>query len=265
MPGTPGVSPVRYASGYLHQLEVDVDGDKDESDAIPMHFYSKKGVSTTFGSSGLNTGYTETNATRGDIPVPATEYDPSTVFYLSGGVDASDEADRVNPRVTMSTQDLYVKGVASTDDSGNAVMSTTTVGDTKFSLIGIGGAVFLITNKLDPLTRKYLHYGQGSNIYDLKYYHNSPSNEARWCIEPADKQGLMITTNNGGDDYYYTTFYAPFDVQLPNDGDPKTYDAYICTTWNNAGLNPDKVPAVSVPTVAVVSVPRPDVFVIVDE
>ena len=246
VPGTPGVSPVRYASGYLHQLEVDVDGDKDESDAIPMHFYSKKGVSTTFGSSGLNTGYTETNATRGDIPVPATEYDPSTVFYLSGGVDASDEADRVNPRVTMSTQDLYVKGVASTDDSGNAVMSTTTVGDTKFSLIGIGGAVFLITNKLDPLTRKYLHYGQGSNIYDLKYYHNSPSNEARWCIEPADKQGLMITTNNGGDDYYYTTFYAPFDVQLPNDGDPKTYDAYICTTWNNAGLNPDKVPAVTI-------------------
>lgn len=247
VPGTPGVSPVRYASGYLHKTELTGD-EVHTTSAIPMHFYSKKGVSTTFGSSGLNSGYTETNATRGDIPVPATEYDPSTVFYLSGGVNASDPDDGTNPRVTMSSQDLYVKGVASTDDSGNAVMSTTTVGDTgdtKFSLIGIGGAVFLITNKLDPLTRKYLHYGQGSNIYDLKYYHNSPSNEARWCIEPADKQGLMITTNNGGDDYYYTTFYAPFDVQLPNDGDSKTYNAFICETWQNGGLHTTKVPASS--------------------
>ncbi len=248
VPGTPGVSPVRYASGYLHQLEVDVNGDGNESDAIPMHFYSKKGVSTTFGSSGLNSGYTETNATRGDIPVPATEYDPSTVFYLSGGVDASDPADGTNPRVTMSTQGLYVKGVASNDNSGNAVMSATTAGDTEFSLIGIGGAVFLITNELAPLTRKYLHYGQdyivdGDNkIYDLKYYHNSPSNEARWCIEPADKQGLKVTTNNGGDDYYYTTFYAPFDVQLPNDADSKTYNAFICETWQNEGLHTAKVP-----------------------
>ena len=245
VPGTPGVSPVRYASGYLHKMEVDVDGNTDESDAIPMHFYSKKGVSTTFGSSGLNNGYTVTDATRGDIPVPATEYDPSTIFYLLGGINPSDPADGTNPRVTMSTQGLYVKGVASTDNSGNAVMSTSTAGDTKFSLIDIGGAVFLITNVLDPLSRKYLHYGQGSNIYDLKYYHNSPSNEARWCIEPADKQGLKVTTNNGGDDYYYTTFCAPFDVLLPKDDKGVLkYDAYTCDTWNDGGLNPTKVPAV---------------------
>ena len=243
VPGTPGVSPVRYASGYLHKVELTGDDGVHTTGPIPMHFYSKKGVNTTFGTSGLNNGYTVTNATRGDIPVPATEYDPSTVFHLSGGVNASDPDDGTNPRVTMSTQGLYVKGVGG-DDTGNAVMSTTTAGDTKFSLIDIGGAVFLITDKLDPLTRKYLHYGQSSNIYDLKYYHNSPTNEARWCIEPADKQGLVITTNNGGDDYYYTTFCAPFDVQLPTDADSKTYNAFICETWQDEGLHTAKVPAV---------------------
>jgi hypothetical protein len=245
VPGTPGVSPVRYASGYLHKMEVDVDGNTDESDAIPMHFYSKKGVSTTFGSSGLNNGYTVTDATRGDIPVPATEYDPSTIFYLDGGIDSNDNDDKVNPRVTMSTQGLYVKGNRIDDDHGDAVMTATAGSATKFSLIDIGGAVLLITNKLDPGTRNYLHYGQSGNKYDLKYYHNSPTNEARWCIEPADKQGLKVTTNNGGDDYYYTTFCAPFDVLLPKDDKGVLkYDAYTCDTWNDGGLNPTKVPAV---------------------
>ena len=247
MPGTPGISTIRYASGYLHKMEGDVDGNHDESDAIPMHFYSKKGVTTTFGSSGLNKGYTKTNATQGDIPVPAMEYDPSTIFYLNGGVNSDDEADRVNPRVTMSTQGLYVKGNAADLDHGDAVMTATPENATKFSLIGIGGAVFLITDKLDPPTRNYLHYSQdyvvdGDNkIYDLKYFHNSPTNEARWCIEPADNQGLMVTTNNGGDGYYYTTFYAPFDVQLPADGGSKTYNAYIGTSWSDTNVRTAKV------------------------
>ena len=251
VPGTPGISPVRYASGYLHKTELNPDGNDGTDDAIPMHFYSKKGVSTTFGSSGLKKGYKETAATIGEIPVPATEYDPSTIFYLQGGVDTEDEDDTVNPRVTMSTQGLYVKGKKTDSNHGDAVMSSSTDGDTKFSLIGIGGAVFLITNKLDPGTRNYLHYGQDyvvdgdKKIYDLKYYHNSPTNEARWCIEPANNQGLMVVTNNGGDDYYYTTFCAPFDVLLPKDDeDVLKYDAYTCDTWNNAGLNPTKVPAV---------------------
>lgn len=54
---------------------------------------------------------------------------------------------------------------------------------------------------------------------------------------------LQIRTNNGGDDYYYATFYAPFDVALPADADDKTYNAFICETWNDKGLHPIKVPA----------------------
>ena len=244
VPGTPGIDPVRYASGYLHETEKTA-----VSGGIPMHFYSKAGVSGTFDgdinplASDATKGYTESPATRGDIPVPATEYDPSTIFYLYGGKNPSDPADGVNPRVTMSTQGLYVKGNAATTDTGDAVMTTTAGEATTFSLIDIGGAVLLITNKLDPDTRDYLHYGQSENKYDLKYYHNSPTNEARWCIAPADS--LMVTTNNGGDGYYYSTFCAPYDVLLPENDGTKTYYAYICDKWNNTNLHPQKVPEVT--------------------
>ena len=119
-------------------------------------------------------------------------------------------------------------------------------------MIGIGGAVFLITDKLDPPTRNYLHYDQdytvgGDNkIYDLKYYHNSPTNEARWCIEPANNQGLMVETNDANDGYYYTTFCAPYDVLLPTDDKGVLkYDAYTCDVWNASGLTPKKVPEVT--------------------
>ena len=246
MPGTPGLSTIRYASGYLHKTELTGDG-SNTSGPIPMHFYSKKGSSTTFGSSGLKKGYTKMDATQGDIPVPATEYDPSTIFYLSGGVNSSDQDDRVNPRVKMSTQGLYVKGIATDSDHGDAVMTATPGDATTFSLIGIGGAVFLITDKLDPPTRSYLHYSQdyevgGDNkIYDLKFFHNSPTNEARWCIEPANNQGLTLTTNNGGDGYFYTTFYAPYDVLLPNDNGNKKYYAYIGTSWSYTNAKTEKV------------------------
>lgn len=250
MPGTPGISTIRYASGYLHKTELT--GDDVHTDGpIPMHFYSKVGTSTTFGSSGLNKGYTKMNATQGDIPVPATEYDPSTIFYLNGGIDSTDPADGVNPRVFISTQGLYVKGNETDSDHGDAVMTAST--GTEFSLIDIGGAVVLIANELAPGTRNYLHYGQdytvgGDNkIYDLKYYHNSPTDEARWCIEPANNKGLQVAVNNGGDDYYYSTFCAPFDVLLPENDGTKTYYAYICDKWDNNNLHPTKVPAVTGP------------------
>ena len=255
VPGTPGIDPVRYASGYIHDIERDQNKDGNESDAIPMHFYSEEGTSTTYKT--LKNGFTETNATRGEIPIAPTENDPSTIFYLSGGINSQDSDDSVNPRVTMSTQGLYVKGNATDSDHGNAVMTATPGEATKFSLIGIGGAVFLITNELTPDTRNYLHYSQDyvvdedNKIYDLKYYHNSPTNEARWCIAPADS--LMVTMNNGGDDYYYTTFCAPFDVLLPNNvtADPekeitaKDYYAYVCDKWDEKNLHPTKVPASS--------------------
>ena len=255
VPGTPGISPVRYASGYLHKLESDKNKDGDELDAIPMHFYSRSGVTTTF--SGLRNGFTTSAATQGEIPIDPTEKDPSTIFHIKGRVNTSDAADGVNPRVTMSTQGLFVKGNSADSSRGDAVMTSTEGNATTFSLIDIGGAVFLITNVLDPGTRNYLHYSQdytvgGDNkIYDLKYFHNSPTNEARWCIEPADKKGLALTTNNGGDGYYYTTFYAPYDVKLPDnvDANPakkitaKSYYAYICKNWYEDYIHPIKVPA----------------------
>ena len=255
VPGTPGISPVRYASGYLHEIERDQNGDDDEADAIPMHFYSKAGVTGTFDGevNPLRSGFTETHATRGDIPVPATEDDPSTIFYLDGAIDTEDRLDSVNPRVIMSTQGLYVKGKVGKKvvdeeevddpDHGNVVMTATQGEATKFSLIDIGGAVLLITNELAPGTRNYMHYGQEAPIYNLKYFHNSPTNEARWCVEPANNQGLEIATNNGGDGYYYTTFYAPFDVLLPADADGHTYNAYTSNTWHDKGVHPTPVPA----------------------
>lgn len=248
VPGTPGIDPVRYASGYLHEIEKTAG---TSSTAIPMHFYSKAGVTGTFNgdTNPLESGFTETAATRGDIPVPATEDDPSTIFYLSGGIDSQDSDDSVNPRVTMSTQGLYVKGNATDSDHGSAVMTAASGEATKFSLIDIGGAVLLIANELAPATRNYLHYGQSGNKYDLKYYHNSPTNEARWCVAPADS--LMVKTNNGGDDYYYATFCAPFDVLLPDNvnANPekeitaKDYYAYVCDKWDEKNLHPTKVPA----------------------
>ena len=246
MPGTPGISTIRYASGYLHDAELSGD-DVYHHDSIPMHFYSRKGTSTTFET--LKKGFTETTATRGDIPVVPTENDPSTIFWLDGGINPADEDDGVNPRVIMSTQGLYVRGKAANADRGDAIMTDSEEGATRFSLIGIGGAVFLITDKLDPATRNYLHYSQDyvvdedNKIYDLKFFHNSPTNEARWCIEPANNQGLKVATNNGGDDYYYTTFYAPYDVLLPDDAKGKTYNAYICKKWYDEGVNPSLVPA----------------------
>ena len=248
VPGTPGISPVRYASGYLHETEKTAG---TSSTPIPMHFYSKEGVTGTFDgatnplASDLTKGYTETPATRGDIPVPATEDDPSTIFYLKRGISPYDKDEGGNPRVTMSTQGLYVKGNATTTDTGDAVMTATEGEATTFSLIDIGGAVLLITNELEPSTRNYLHYGQSGNIYDLKYFHNSPTNEARWCIEPANNKGLQVAVNNGGDDYYYSTFCAPFDVLLPENDGTKTYYAYICDKWNNTNLHPQKVPEVT--------------------
>ena len=231
-PGVSGISPVRYASGYLHEIEK-----KAEAGGIPMHFYSREGRNTTFaGEDGLRSGFTETNATRGDIPVPATESDPSTIFYINGNTTA-------NPTIstaTMSTQGLNVLGNKMTTGAG-----------TTFTLIDIGAAVFLVVDKLDPATRNYLNFDQTSAIYDLKFNTDPPTDDAKWCLQPVQKTAeagngempLMLATNQGGDGYYYATFYAPYDVLLPDDGGGKTYNAYVCKTWHNEGVNPALVPA----------------------
>ena len=219
-PGSEGISPLRYASGYLHDMEKTAGA---ESTAIPMHFYSRVGVSTTFEGEeavNLNTGFTKTNATQGAIPVPSTEYDPSTIFYFTGASVSS---------VNISTQGL------------NVLRNKMTTGDgTTFTITDIGGAIVALSGA----GSNYLRYDQSDadHIYDLTY--DAVGNEsARWCMEPAGKQGLMIATNDGGDGYFYSTFCAPFDVQLPKDAGSNSYYAYVCTEWNSQSIHPAKVPA----------------------
>ena len=227
-PGISGISPVRYASGYLHDIEQTAG---DGSTAIPMHFYSKVGVTGTFDGDTypLHAGFTSTVATRGDIPVPATEDDPSTIFRVVGG-DAI--ANRTISNVTLSTQWLNV--IENKMGTGAA---------TTYRLIDIGGGVVIL---VEPVSGKYFNFTQTGNIYDLKYSAASADrlDDVKWCMEPADNQGLKVTMNNGGDGYYYATFYAPFDVLLPDDDGDKKYDAYISNEWTNTCLFPKKVPAV---------------------
>lgn len=292
-PGVSGINPVRYASGYLHDIEktqevgffqktatnasdvesksntlrnigdyyfkvndgtsyekvtvtVAYDGETNATHnasshvasteaawlaagGMPMHFYSKVGVTGTFAgdTNPLGSGnFTESYATRGEIPVPATEYDPSSIFYMSGSVSTN----KTISTTTMSTQGMNV----------NQNRMTTGAAQT-FTMMDLGGAVFLIHDGSAPATRMYLNFDQTTDKYDLKYYHESPTDDAKWCIEPANKQGLLIETHNGGDGYYYSTFCAPYDVTLPADASGKTYNAYVCTAWNTGIIHPTSI------------------------
>jgi len=305
-PGVSDISPVRYASGYLHKTELTGDGVLTTA-AIPLHFYSKKGTSTTF--TALENGFTYSHATRGPIPVPATEYDPSSVFYFKGSAVVAP----ANPVSTMQTQGLYVaenngNGLG-TNREKRAVMSASSNDAISLTLMDIGGAVLLIHDGAVPADRRYLNFDQSNcfqrtatdtsdydakkvaltsvgvyyfkigsstykrvtvtalspytysetdvnstdweraaDIYDLKYYHDSPTDDAKWCMEPANNQGLLVETHSGGDGYYYATFYAPYDLKLPDnvaadleeETPAKNYYAYICTEWNTKMLHPVK-------------------------
>ena len=217
-PGSEGLSTVRYASGYLHDIEKDVNKDGNEADAIPMHFYSRVGVNTTFeDEGGLTSGFTKTAATRGPIPVPATEYDPSSIFYFSGSSGS----------INISTQGLNVVGNKMTTSTG-----------TSFTITDIGGGIIALSNSTN-----YLCYKQEGNIYDLKYGSYPSMESARWCMEPANNQGLVLTTNDGGEGYFYTTFCAPYDVLLPANSGSNSYYAYVCTAWDTEIIHPVKVRA----------------------
>ena len=235
-PGVSRIDPVRYASGYLHEIEKTAG---TSSTPIPMHFYSKEGVLASFAGAedGLGSGFTVTDATRGDIPIAPTERDPSTIFYINGSVTGN----KTISEATMSTQGLNVLGNKMTTETG-----------TTFTFIDIGGATFLIADELTPATRQYFCFDQTSNVYDIKFAHEVPTDDAKWCLQPVQKTAtvgnsempLEIATNQGGDGHYYATFYAPFDVLLPNDTGGHTYYAYYCKTWDNAGLHPTAVPAI---------------------
>ena len=225
-PGIADISPVRYASGYLHDIEKTAG---TSSTPIPLHFYSKAGVTTTFGDSGLKSGYTKTDATQGDIPVPATENDPSTIFYVTG---TNLTSNKTISNVTMSTQGLNV-----IENKMGGESATT------FRMIDVGGGIVVL---LEPTSGNYLTFDQNeTNKYDLHYKTGFRIDDVKWCVEPANTMGLEVATNNGGDGYYYSTLYVPYDVLLPADAGGKTYNAYICKKWYNEGVNPVPVPAVT--------------------
>ena len=221
-PGITGISPVRYASGYLHDIEKTGVG-AATAGAIPMHFYSKVGVNGTFDGETypLESGFTVSNATRGDIPVPATEADPSTIFHVVGG-DAI--INRTVSNVTLSTQGLNV--IENKMGDGTA---------TTYRLIDIGGGVVVLVDGSN-----YLNFTQKDNTYDLKYSNADTDrlDDVKWCMEPANTQGLNVAMNDGGDGYYYSTFYAPFDVTITNE----EAQAYVCNEeWNTTAIHPTSI------------------------
>ena len=230
-PGSSGITTPRYMSGYTHKIEVDQDGNEDESDAIPLHFYEveKYDVNNpTFRDLGTaNTDYTESNATRGDIPLVTVDKDPASIFYFAGAAAAS-------PSSTMQTQGLYVKNNKMTATPGDA---------TSFTIIDIGAGIVALQNG-----ENFLKYAQNTKKYDLKFDNTASTIEStRWCMKPVQKSttagngemALKVTTNNGGDEHYYTTFYAPFDVLLTSTNDV----AYIVPTgqWNYEMIHPKKI------------------------
>lgn len=258
--GLAGIDGIRYASGYTHKRE--------ELDGVPMHFYEVEGTATQFNllkskdGERVNEGFTSSDATRGDIPIPAVESDPASIFYITGTYD----------NAKIQTQGLYVKGeIGKTADNGTpaetieaegvrakAQMTSTVGSASALWIMDIGGGVMLIHDRSIPRYRKYLSYDQteDSRIYDLKLTHNTHTDHAKWCLQPANNLGLKITTHSGGDEgtygtaYNYSTFYAPFDILLPNEEYDendntkitKQYRAFICDTkispWNDADLHP---------------------------
>ena len=215
----------RYLSGYTHKTEL--------TSNIPMHFYEKKGVSTTFEALG-STGYTKTTATQGQLPISAPEYDPASIFHITGSYNAAN----------MSTQGLNV--IENKMGAGEA---------TNFYLMDIGGAVLLIHDGTDPALRKYLCFDQTDDdkIYDIQWKHNTPTDYAKWCLEPANNMGLYIETHSGGEEevltdiWYYSSYCVPFDLLIANKNEDEYHssNAYTCveseSPWNGIMLHPKPI------------------------
>ena len=244
---------VRYASGYTHKTELDPNGDGNTNDALPMHFCEVEGTSSAFNllkskdGARVNEGFTSSNATRGDIPIPAVEYDPASIFYFPGTYN----------NTTIQTQGLYVKGEVAPNtaegvgERAKAYMTATSGEASALWVMDIGGAVMLIHDRTTPANRKYLSYDQtdANHIYDLKLTHNTHTDHVKWLMQPANHLGLRVKVNSGGDEetygtaFYYATFYAPFDVLMPDTvytDNTKTeiskrYRAFICESATNAG------------------------------
>ena len=223
-PGSLGITTPRYMSGYTHKTELTPGtGTELAPVAIPLHFYEVEKYdinNPTFRDLGTaNTDYTETHATRGDIPLVTVDKDPASIFHFTGSAGAIGSPSVVQ----LSTQGLNVIG--NKMGTGEA---------TSYNLLDIGAGVSLLyTGTGDSKT--FLNYKQTSMKYDLKYASaDIPIESARWCLKPVQSETtagegempLTVVTKNGGDDYYYTTFYAPFDALLTSANDV----AYVVET-----------------------------------
>ena len=234
-PNSLNITVPRYLSGYTHKTELTPGtGTVLSPVAIPMHFYEKEGVTTSFDV--LGNGFTSTAATRGQIPIVAPEYDPASIFYISG-----------SGPYTMQTQGLYVDG---------AVMATSAGTHSNFYVTDIGGAVVVFHDGNATIAdRYYLNYAQGSDIYDVKYTNNIGIADAtKWCMEPANKKGLWIETHSGGEEavlttlWYYSSCCVPFDMLIANKNEADSLhssNAYTCVSsespWNGTMLHPKPI------------------------
>ena len=210
MPNSSGINTNRYVSGYTHEIEKTA-----VSGGIPMHFYESKGTSNITYIT-LISGFTSTNATRGEIPVSAVEFDPASIFLFDS-----------NNR--MKTQGLEVIGNK---------MTATENGGTQFTIEDIGGAVVTLRdNSSNRSAANYLNYNTSANAYDLKSTTGELADYTKWCMVPANEDGLKVTMNSGGDDHYYATFYAPYDVTITN----AEAEAYVCTAWDTNIIYPTSI------------------------
>ena len=223
--------PQRYLSGYTHKTELTGDGELTHG-PIPMHFYERKGVNTTFEV--LETGYTKSHATQGVIPISAPEYDPASIFHITGTTSAAN----------MSTQGLNV--IENKMGEGAA---------TDFTLMDIGGAVLLIHDGKEPEIRKYFCFDQSNpnSKYDIHFKHDCPTDDAKWCMEPANNMGLYIETHSGGEEevltdlWYYSSYCVPFDLLIANKTEDEAHssNAYTCieseSPWNETMLHPKSI------------------------
>lgn len=216
LPNTDGITTLRYLSGYLHEIEK-----THVSGGSPMHFYSRMGVNTTFEA--LGSGYTVTPATQGQIPILPTQYDPSTIFYITVTANAAQ----------MHTQGLNVIG----NKMGTAA-------GTNFHITDVGGACVVIYSDAN----QYLSYN-GTNKYDIGYdaMNASVAERSKWCLEPANKTGLYIETHSGGEEevltdlWYYSSYCVPFDLLIANktEDEPHSSNAYTCVaSWNDKPESP---------------------------
>ena len=203
----------RYISGYTHYVE--------QLAGLNLHYHelATEQVPATYG--GLPAGsYEETAATRGDIPLEPALEDPASIFYFNPITSSL---------VTISTQGLYV------NTEGESTKMTTT--PENLTYMDIGGGIVMLRSGND-ITTGYLAPDPIRTMTIARGSDNELSDNAKWCLQPVDEDlPLRVKTRQGrtkaGDTQYdFATFYAPFDVFLPDGA-----KAFVCKQWDDRSLH----------------------------